>query len=510
MNRCARILLAGLLFGLGCSAPASEPVLLGASTFAPSADHPVGWRGDWTGKYPGATPPLEWSIGKDLKGKNIAWATQLPVYCGGSGASAPIVVGERIYFCFASKDAGLGPVSLCCINSTDGKILWIRGLTCYDVAPDEDRKKVAAAVDPLRATLEKNTLALVDALNKRTANAGDWHKNAVGQYIDAGWGINAQFATVDRSRYKMGDRNDWGYASAAPCSDGKFIYVWFSNRIGACFDLDGKLIWATMEPTAVRGAGEHGSHASPVLLPDRFVVMYGTLVQALDKKTGKVLWTSEAEGSWGLPQSSLTATKLSDCYLILVAQGQGLRADTGVSLWGKFGGYAGENTTPVVENGTLATYERSGISTFKLPTAIAGGTITPTAAYKFATQFVDYQIASPLVYDGLVYCVNETGKLRVFDPAEKGTLLYEQQLELKGEHGWVGAPGVSASPAIAGKNLYVMDNQGTVVVLEPGRTYKPLAHNVSEAGDQMVVSPVFSGKRVIMRGQQNIYCVTAP
>ena len=121
--------------------------------------------------------------------------------------------------------------------------------------------------------------------------------------------------------------------------------------------------------------------------------------------------------------------------------------------------------------------------------------MTPSTSYKFKNTFVDYQIASPVVYDGLVYGVSSVGMLRVFDPAGKGTLLYEQQLELKAEaKAWVGTPGVSPSPAIAGKNLYVMDNYGTVVVLEPGRTYKQLARNVNEAGDQMVVSPVFCGK----------------
>jgi outer membrane protein assembly factor BamB len=35
--------------------------LLGAPEFKPSAERPVGWRGDWTGQFPGATPPTEWS-----------------------------------------------------------------------------------------------------------------------------------------------------------------------------------------------------------------------------------------------------------------------------------------------------------------------------------------------------------------------------------------------------------------------------------------------------------------
>ena len=34
---------------------------LGSLEFQPTPAHPVGWRGDWTGHFPGATPPMEWS-----------------------------------------------------------------------------------------------------------------------------------------------------------------------------------------------------------------------------------------------------------------------------------------------------------------------------------------------------------------------------------------------------------------------------------------------------------------
>ncbi len=43
-----------------CGAAAGQ-ALLGATDFHPSPAHPVGWRGDGTGKYPGATPPIHWS-----------------------------------------------------------------------------------------------------------------------------------------------------------------------------------------------------------------------------------------------------------------------------------------------------------------------------------------------------------------------------------------------------------------------------------------------------------------
>ncbi len=42
---------------------AGEPsaTILGSPDFKPTPDRPVGWRGDWTGRFPGATPPTTWS-----------------------------------------------------------------------------------------------------------------------------------------------------------------------------------------------------------------------------------------------------------------------------------------------------------------------------------------------------------------------------------------------------------------------------------------------------------------
>lgn len=45
----------------GTRSGSSDKALLGAPGFYPSPEHPVGWRGDGTGNYPGATPPLHWA-----------------------------------------------------------------------------------------------------------------------------------------------------------------------------------------------------------------------------------------------------------------------------------------------------------------------------------------------------------------------------------------------------------------------------------------------------------------
>ena len=51
--------LVGLFLVVGRAAQAGP--LLGAADFQPSPARPVGWRGDWTGRFPGATPPVAWS-----------------------------------------------------------------------------------------------------------------------------------------------------------------------------------------------------------------------------------------------------------------------------------------------------------------------------------------------------------------------------------------------------------------------------------------------------------------
>lgn len=61
--RLAAMLLA-LALGSGAEADektrGSDHAPLGSPDFFPSADHPIGWRGDGSGRFPAATPPVDW------------------------------------------------------------------------------------------------------------------------------------------------------------------------------------------------------------------------------------------------------------------------------------------------------------------------------------------------------------------------------------------------------------------------------------------------------------------
>jgi outer membrane protein assembly factor BamB len=54
-------LIAVCVIAVGTSLLANDKAPLGSPDFYPSPEHPVGWRGDGSGRFPGATPPTVWN-----------------------------------------------------------------------------------------------------------------------------------------------------------------------------------------------------------------------------------------------------------------------------------------------------------------------------------------------------------------------------------------------------------------------------------------------------------------
>ena len=85
------------------------------------ADDNIGWRGDGSGLFPDAKPPMKFA-------GNIRWKTEV-----GSGMSSPIVVGDRV-FITAEPDL------LVCMHRDTGKLLWKKS-TGFDDLPKGEKIK---------------------------------------------------------------------------------------------------------------------------------------------------------------------------------------------------------------------------------------------------------------------------------------------------------------------------------------------------------------------------------
>ncbi len=516
--------LAALLATLFPS-PTTAAAPLGSPTFKPSPDQPVGWRGDGTGRYPGATPPTSWQRkrdGGDFTSKGILWMSPLPNTC----VSSPIVVGDRIFLTSEVSD-------LICLDSQTGRLLWIRSNPEFEASSAADRTDlpdIAQKLDPLLPQLAKANADLVEALNAQppalTAAAPHAPPPAIARKRDLEKQINDQQVAIDKKHFtRYWGQAVFGFGGPTPTSDGQHVCAFFTTGVSACYDLEGNRKWIK------RGAGggsEHGNFASPILCSNRLVV-WAHEMRAYDVATGELAWTNPAKAfnTYG----SLFRLQSGGQWVAGFQWGFFARVADGQSIWDK-GIFGDSVATPIVEGDTIFARvgypknnnESIGFKAFKIPAATDAGKLTP--AYEFKTDWADDElpvdkktnpfdrgfVASPLYVDGLIYQLTQGGGLMVHDAAT-GALVYRKVLPLKPRtHYWDWA-GCGASPTLAGKNIYIMDNQGTTLVIQPGREYKELSINfIEELRDgkeqsQNLASPVFQGQRLYYRTPAFLYCI---
>ena len=130
---CKRLLSIGLSVplavagSLATAAPGNLPPPSSPELARVTPAHPVGWRGDGSGHFPAATPPLTWGL-KNGVGSNIAWQVELP----GESPSSVIVVGQRLF-------TTVNDYGLVCLDKRTGKILWMQPVSPYDAVTKEER-----------------------------------------------------------------------------------------------------------------------------------------------------------------------------------------------------------------------------------------------------------------------------------------------------------------------------------------------------------------------------------
>ena len=84
-----------------------------------------------------------------------------------------------------------------------------------------------------------------------------------------------------------------------------------------------------------------------------------------------------------------------------------------------------------------------------------------------------------------------------------GKTVYTQQLDLGGTN----SNSVYPSVTLGGSHIYIANESGTTVVLEPGRHYREVYRNELERHRS---SPVFIGQRMYIRGMNHLYCIENP
>lgn len=378
--------------------------------------------------------------------KGMLWSTPL----AGPGSSSPIVYGEKVFVtCYSGYgDGSEGKVEnlqrhLICLDRRSGKILWNATV------------KSLAQEDPYRGFITEH-----------------------------------------------------GYASSTPVTDGNTVFAFFGKSGVHAFDMAGKPLWKTSVGIS-SGNRRWGSAASPILFGDVVIINASEesrSIQALDKKTGKMVWKAEGgalELSYGTPVLHEIPGKKPELVLSVPGELWGINPVTGGLKWFANTALTG-NVSPsvcLVDGLAISFGGYPNTSTVAVKTG-GSGDVTKTNIVWTGTK--SSYIPSGVIKGRSLYWVNDRG-LATCVEAATGKIHFQERIGLG--NGKSAYP-VYGSTVLAGENLYTVTRRNGVLVWKATETFSKVGFNIIE-GDETDFNPnlAISDNNLFIRSNKAIYCI---
>ena len=284
------------------------------------------------------------------------------------------------------------------------------------------------------------------------------------------------------------------HASPTPSLEGDKIYLHFGAMGTACLTQSGEIVWKTR---LEYDNGQHGPGGSPVLYDNLLIVncdgQSEQFVVALDKLTGKVRWRKNRQGAQAYATSLIVRLPAGDQVISPGAyRAIAYEPRTGKELWQVSYGEGFSNVPrPVYGNGLV--FICTG---FMQPSLLAvrvdgHGDVTKSHVAWSLKRGISLT-PSPLLVGDDLYLVSDNGIATCLD-AKTGTQHW--QVRLGGNY--------SASPLAADGRIYFLSEEGTSVVIAPGKEFQQLATNQLE-GATLASMAVASGS-IFVRSQTHLY-----
>lgn len=295
--------------------------------------------------------------------------------------------------------------------------------------------------------------------------------------------------------YDDASKANYGFSHATPTiSDGKVYTVSREGRVHCLDARTGKVIWLVNMPAELSGqAGGWGYAASVLLDGDKAIVSpggKGSLIAALDRNTGKLLWKNGSDQA-GYATPVLATFNGIRQYLVFSATSlNGFAADDGKLLW----------TLP-----WKTAYDINAAAPLPLDNAvfISSGygvgcaviDIKPTGpAERFKNKVFQQHFSSAVLHEGMIYGTTDPGDLVCLNP-RTGKETWRHKGFEKG--GVAGVDGV----------LLALDGKAgdlVMVSLAPD-AYKELGR-IKPLGGQSWTAPIIADGAVLVRNTKELAC----
>ena len=292
------------------------------------------------------------------------------------------------------------------------------------------------------------------------------------------------------------------FASNSPITDGKYLYAFFGSRGLFCYTLAGDLVWQK-DFAPLRMYNSFGEGAWTALDGEKLVVVLDqegeSFLVAFDKSTGRELWRTPRQGNTNWSGPYITSHNGRKQVVVSASREVcGYDLETGKPLWSARG--LGQNTIPAPVAADGMVFVMSG---FRNPNLMAirfgrEGDVTGTDAIVWQNQRGNSYTASPVLYEGKLYVLTDSGMLSCFD-TKTGKPYYHQERLPK-------PYSFKSSPVAAGGKLYLATENDDVVVVRMGEKFEVLATNTLK--DQtFIATPAILEGEIYLRGQNTLYCI---
>lgn len=293
------------------------------------------------------------------------------------------------------------------------------------------------------------------------------------------------------------------YASPTPVVDGDNLICHFGTFGTYCMDRQtGDIVWERHLPL------EHGvgPGSSPYVHQNRVVLIQDGIdrqyVTALHKNTGETLWETDRppmEAPSGDQKKAyctpIVATDSNGREQLLCMGSQWLvsyNAETGEEYWRLYHGKGFSVVPrPVVDNDHVFFSTGFGHPELWAADISGSGDVTDTHVLWTAKKGIPAK-PSPLLYQGLIYVVDDNGVATCLD-AKEGTTVWKKRLGGK----------FSASPLLAGGHLFFGNHEGQIFVMTPGTDLEIIA--TSQLDGQIMASPAAIADALLVRTDTALY-----
>jgi outer membrane protein assembly factor BamB len=244
----------------------------------------------------------------------------------------------------------------------------------------------------------------------------------------------------------------------------------------------------------------YGYAASLTAFDDKVIVQYDvgydtdlSKLIALNWQTGKIVWQTArpVPNSWSSP----TVAKVGDGWQVLTAASPYVIAydpQTGTELYRAECIDGDIAATPIMADGKIVTMQPYQ-KLVAINTADAAGDVTAShIAWQADGAMPD--ICSPTSDNTFVWTLASNGELGCYNVSD-GAEVYTKALEMM----------FQASPVCAGGKLYLLAQDGTMLIAEAASEYKELYRNA--LGEDCFASPAFADGRIYIRSKQNLYSI---